>query len=144
MTYITSQNGIEFLKSYEGCVLKAYQDAVGIWTIGYGHTSGVTSGMMITTTQAESYLKSDLLKIGNYVNNYVTTTLTQNMFDALVSFTFNVGAGALKRSTLLRKLNQGDISGAAKEFDKWVYAGKKKLPGLVKRRAAEKEMFLNK
>ena len=144
MIFITSQNGIEFIKSFEGCVLKAYPDAVGIWTIGYGHTNRVTSGMTITAAQAESYLKSDLSKTENFVNSCVTIELSQNMFDALISFAFNVGNGALKRSTLLRKLNQGDTNGAAKEFDRWIYAGKKILPGLVKRRSAEKELFLTK
>lgn len=142
MTFVTSQNGIELIKSFEGCVLKAYQDAVGIWTIGYGHTSNVYPGMSITAAQAEAYLKSDLTKFENSVNSYIAIPLTQDMYDALVSFAFNVGAGALKNSTLLGKLNQGDINGAAKEFDRWIHAGEKILPGLVKRRAAEKKMFL--
>lgn len=142
MTFATSQNGIELIKSFEGCVLKAYRDAVGIWTIGYGHTSNVYPGMSITAAQAEAYLKWDLTRFENSVHSYITITITQNMHDALVSFAFNVGAGALKNSTLLGKLNQGDINGAAKEFERWVYAGEKILPGLVKRRAAEKKMFL--
>jgi GH24 family phage-related lysozyme (muramidase)/peptidoglycan hydrolase-like protein with peptidoglycan-binding domain len=142
MSFTTSQKGINLIKSFEGCRLTAYQDSVGVWTIGYGHTSGVYSGMTITESQAEAYLKSDLVTSENAVNKYVTYAINQNQFDALASFTFNLGSGNLSTSTLLKKLNQGDISGAASEFDKWVYAGDKVLEGLVKRRAAEKELFL--
>jgi len=143
MTLTTSQTGIYLIKSFEGCVLKAYQDSVNIWTIGYGHTKNVSAGMIITVSQAESFLKSDLTTMEKSINTSVIVPLTQNMFDSLVSFTFNVGTGALKRSKLLGILNQGDIAGTAKEFDKWVFAGNKILPGLVKRRTAEKELFLN-
>ncbi len=143
MIYVISQNGVDLIKSFEGCVLKAYQDSAGVWTIGYGHTKGVHSGMTISATQAEDYLKSDLAMFEQAVNNCVTVSITQNVFDALVSFSFNVGGAALKKSTLLAKLNKGDINGAAAEFDKWVYAGKRVLPGLIRRRAAEKELFLN-
>lgn len=142
MSFTTSQKGIDLIKSFEGCRLTAYQDSVGVWTIGYGHTSGVYSGMTITEAQAEAYLKSDLVTSENAVNKYVTYAINQNQFDALVSFTFNLGSGNLASSTLLKKLNQGDISGAANEFDKWIYAGGEVLEGLVKRRAAEKELFL--
>ncbi len=143
MALVTSQNGVDLIKSFEGCVLKAYQDSVGIWTIGYGHTKGVHSGMTITAIQAQEYLISDLVVFERAVNSCVTVPMTQNMFDALVSFSFNVGAAALKKSTLLANLNKGNINSAATEFDKWVHAGKKILPGLVRRRAAEKELFLN-
>lgn len=115
MAFTTSQAGIDLIKSFESCRLTAYQDSVGVWTIGYGHTSGVYAGM----------------------------TITQNMFDALVSLTFNIGGGNFGTSTLLKKLNQGDINGAADEFDRWIYAGEQVLEGLVRRRAAEKAMFLN-
>lgn len=142
MSFITSQKGIDLIKSFEGCRLTAYQDSVGVWTIGYGHTAGVYQGMKITEEQAESYLRSDLSTSESAVNNYVTYAINQNQFDALVSFTFNLGSGSLKNSTLLKKLNAGDIEGAANEFDKWVYAGGVALEGLVKRRAAEKELFL--
>ncbi|MTK06835.1 MAG: glycoside hydrolase family protein [Hungatella sp.] len=142
MSFSTSQAGINLIKSFEGLRLTAYQDSVGVWTIGYGHTSGVKSGMTITEAQAEAYLKSDLKSAENTVNNKVTYAISQNQFDALVSFTFNLGGGNFGSSTLLKKLNQGDINGAANEFDKWIYAGGEVLDGLVKRRAAEKEMFL--
>lgn len=142
MTIKTSANGVQLIKSFEGCILRAYKDAVGIWTIGYGHTGDVLPGMEITIIQAEEYLKSDLFKFEKSVSAYVTIPLTQDMFDALVSFTYNVGIGAFKSSTLLKKVNRGDIEGAAGEFNKWIYAGKKILPGLVKRREAEKNLFL--
>lgn len=143
MAFKTSQAGVNLIKSFEGCKLTAYQDSAGVWTIGYGHTSGVYSGMKITEAQAEQYLKGDLVTAENAVNGKVTYSIKQNQFDALVSFTYNVGSGNFGSSTLLKKLNQGDINGAANEFGKWIYAGGQVLDGLVKRRAAEKEMFLN-
>lgn len=143
MELVTSQNGIELIKAFEGCVLTAYQDAVGVWTIGYGHTNGVYPGMCITSKQAEDYLISDLQTFETTVNQHVKIVLTQNMFDALISFAFNVGSGAFKRSTLLARLNKGDTIGAANEFDRWIYAGKKILRGLKQRRSAEKGLFLN-
>ena len=143
MNYKTSQKGIDLIKSFEGCRLTAYQDSVGVWTIGYGHTSGVYQGMTITEEQAEEFLRSDLGTSESAVNRLVTYGINQNQFDALVSFTFNLGSGNLAKSDLLKKLNQGDITGAANEFDKWVHAGGQVLEGLVKRRAAEKELFLN-
>ena len=143
MAFTTSQAGIDLIKSFENCELTAYQDVAGVWTIGYGHTAGVYAGMTITQAQAEEFLRSDLKTAENAVNGKVTYPLTQNMFDALVSLTFNIGSGNFGSSTLLKKLNQGDINGAANEFDRWIYSGGEVQPGLVRRRAAEKEMFLN-
>lgn len=143
MALVTSQKGINLIKEFESCRLTAYQDTAGVWTIGYGHTGGVSSGMTISQAQAEAYLKGDLARFEKAVNQNVTVGITQNMFDAMVSFTFNVGDGALKNSTLLKKVNSGDIDGAANEFDKWVYSGGKVVDGLVRRRAAEKALFLN-
>ena len=97
MRFVTSEKGIEFIKSYEALVLKAYDDSTGVWTIGYGHTAGVMPGMEITESQAVEFLQADLKRFEESVNRYVTVPLTQNMFDALVSFTFNLGAGALKK-----------------------------------------------
>ena len=142
MEYTTSKEGTNLIKSFEGCRLTSYQDVAGIWTIGYGHTGNVRPGMSITQEQADSFLQSGLKKFERCINRCVAVPLTQNMFDALVSFTYNVGTGALQRSTLLRKLNRGDTEGAAAEFDKWIHAGKKVFPGLVRRRREEKELFL--
>ncbi len=144
MSYTTSQSGIELIKSFEGCRLTSYQDVAGIWTIGYGHTGDIRSGMHITKEQAENYLRTDLEKFERCINQYVSVPLTQNMFDALVSFAYNVGTGAFRKSTLLRKLNQGDTDNAAREFSRWVHAGKKICPGLVRRRKEEQKLFLQK
>lgn len=138
----TSQAGIDLIKKYEGCKLTAYKDAVGIWTIGYGHTGGVSAGMSISQTQAEAYLRSDLSTFESTVNNRVTVATSQNMFDALVSLAFNIGSGAFGGSTLLSLLNQGNYTGAADQFGSWVKAGGVTLQGLVKRRASEKTLFL--
>lgn len=143
MEFATSQRGMDFIRSYEALRLKAYDDSTGVWTIGYGHTAGVTPGMTITESQAVDYFRTDLKSFERSVNKYVIVPITQNMFDALVSFTFNLGAGTLKRSTLLKKLNCNDFAGAAAEFDRFIYAGGKIMRGLVRRRAAEKEIFLN-
>jgi lysozyme len=139
-----SETGIELIKKFEGCALKAYKCPAGVWTIGYGHTLGVNEGQNITKTQAEEYLKQDLKQFETAVNNLVNVPLNKNQFDAIVSFCYNLGAGNLKKSTLLKLLNKGDYKGAAEQFDHWVYAGGKKLNGLVKRRAAEKKLFLTK
>ena len=138
----TSNVGIELIKKYEGCVLKAYKCPSGVWTIGYGHTNGVKSGMQITKAQALDYLKQDLSVFEKAVTNYVKVPLNQNQFDALVSFSFNCGSGALKTSTLVKKLNSCDYNGAANEFLKWNKSNGKVLNGLAKRREEEKELFL--
>lgn len=138
-----SQNGINLIKKFEGCKLEAYLCPAGVWTIGYGHTSGVYSGMKITAVKAEEYLKTDLVSFEKSVNSLVKVQITQNMFDALVSFSFNVGSGSFANSTLLAQLNKGNITAAANEFGKWVYANGQVQPGLVDRRAAEKNLFLS-
>lgn len=137
-----SETGIQLIKNFEGCVLKAYKCPAGVWTIGYGHTSGVKEGQTITLKQAEDYLLQDIRAYEITVNNLVNVPLNQNQFDALVSFCYNLGPNNLKNSTLIKLLNKKDYLGAAEQFDRWIYAGGKKLPGLVKRRAAEKELFL--
>lgn len=147
MTRKTATKGIDLIKEFEGCKLTAYKCPAGVWTIGYGHTGSVdgkaiTSGMTITAAKATELLKADLSKFEAAVNSYVTAPITQNMFDALVSFTFNCGAGALKGSTLLKKLNAKDYDGAAAEFPKWNKAGGKVLNGLVRRREAERCLFM--
>ena len=141
MKYTTGKKGIELIKSFEGCRLAAYKCPAGVLTIGYGHTSGVASGQTISQAQAEEYLRADLAKYESAVNECVTVVINQNQFDALVSFAYNCGAGALKSSTLLKKLNAGDYSGAASEFAKWNKASGKVLAGLTKRRAAEAALF---
>lgn len=138
-----SLNGISLIKSFEGLRLEAYKDIVGVWTIGYGHTGGdVRPGLTITEPQAVDLLHVDLGKFEDGINAMVKVTLTQNQFDALCSFTYNVGLGNFQKSTLLKKLNASDFKGASLEFAKWRSAGGKVVPTLVRRRAEEESLFL--
>ena len=134
-------NGTKILKFFEGCRLTAYQDSVGVWTIGYGHTKGVYDGMTITQEEAEQMLLTELEEYEGYVEKYVTVPLTQNQFDALVVWVYNLGPTNFRRSTLLKELNSGNYTAAGNEITKWNKAGGKVLAGLVKRREAEAELF---
>ncbi|MDO5086614.1 MAG: DUF1521 domain-containing protein [Comamonadaceae bacterium] len=137
-----SQAGLNMVKKYEGLYTKAYYCPAGVLTIGYGHTGpDVKPGQRITAAQAENLLRKDMAQFENAVKRLVKVPLTQGQFDALVSFSFNVGAGALGKSTLLKKLNAGDYAGAQAEFKRWNKGGGRVLPGLVKRRAEEAQMF---
>lgn len=139
-----SQKGLNLIKEFEGLELKAYKDSVGVVTIGYGSTGPhVSMGMTITEAQAEALLKSDVARFEQGVHDLIKVPLTQSQFDALVSFSFNLGLGNLKSSTLLRKLNSLDYSGAANEFTRWNKAGGAVLKGLTRRREAEKALFLS-
>ena len=140
----TSQKGLDLIKSFEGLRLSAYKDVVGVVTIGYGTTSGVKMGDTVTKECAEELLREDVQRFEGYVDRLVKVPLTQGMFDALVSFTYNLGPGALEKSTLLDQLNRGDYDGAAAQFDRWNKAGGKVLAGLVRRRAAERALFESK
>jgi len=137
-----NSKGLNIVKSFEGLRLDAYLDPVGVWTIGYGTTTGVKAGMHITQSQAETYLQQDLDKFEQAVKRAVKVSLNSDQFSALVSFTYNVGEGALDSSTLLRKLNQGDYQGAANEFARWNKGDGGALPGLTRRRSAEKALFV--
>ncbi|CAH3840489.1 glycoside hydrolase family protein [Enterobacter cloacae] len=144
----TSDKGIALIKQFEGCKLTAYQDSVGVWTIGYGWTQPVDgkpirAGMTIKQETAERLLKTGLVSYESDVSRLVKVGLTQGQFDALVSFTYNLGARSLSTSTLLRKLNSGDYAGAANEFLRWNKAGGKVLNGLTRRREAERALFLS-
>ena len=138
-----SSKALELIKQFEGLRLKAYLCPGGVWTIGYGHTAGVKSGMVITEAQAEEFLLSDIAVFEKAVNDQ-KLALTQNMFDALVSFTFNVGVGNFKRSTLLYKIkvNPWDNS-IMDEFLRWVYSKGRVLPGLQRRRLAEMKLYFS-
>jgi lysozyme len=136
-----SANCIALVKASEGCKLTAYRCPAGVWTVGYGHTRGVTPGQTITQDDAELLLESDLDDAAEQVASMVTVPLTQGQLDALCDFVFNLGAGRLRDSTLLRLLNQGRHAEAAGQFKFWVMAGGHPLPGLVKRRAAERALF---
>ncbi|HDX9359000.1 TPA: lysozyme [Escherichia coli] len=144
----TSDKGIALIKQFEGCKLTAYQDSVGVWTIGYGWTQTVDgkpihAGMTIKQETAERLLKTGLVSYESDVSRLVKVGLAQGQFDALVSFTYNLGARSLSTSTLLRKLNAGDYAGAADEFLRWNKAGGKVLNGLTRRREAERALFLS-
>jgi len=143
-----SKNGLHLTENFEGLRLTAYPDPAthgDPWTIGYGHTGAeIHQGMTITQEQAEEFLMQDVQKAVQTVNSKVHTDLTQNEFDALVDFVFNCGAGNFAGSTLLRKINAGDMEGAALEFEKWTHADGKVMAGLIKRRHAEAVLFLNK
>lgn len=134
------QAGLALIKQYEGCRLTAYKCSAGVWTIGYGHTAGVHSGMTITQAQADAYLQQDTAKFEGYVNNpaYVSITenLNQNQFDALVSFAFNLGAGNLRK--LCKGRTAAQIALAMTSYNK---AAGKVLAGLKRRRAAEQALF---
>lgn len=146
----TSQTGLDLITGFEGLRLAPYLDAVGIPTIGYGSTryedgSRVTmKDVKITQARAKALFMNTLTTYENAVLRNVKVALNQNQFDALVSFTYNLGEANLKSSTLLRKLNARDYMGAAEQFLRWNKAGGRVLNGLVKRRAAERALFLKK
>lgn len=141
------QAGLNLIKEFEGLYLTAYKCPAGVWTIGFGTTGKVDGkaigkGMKITKEKAEQLLRKDVEQFEQSVDNLVKVPINQNQFDALVSFAYNVGSGALKGSTLLKKLNQKNYQGAADEFLKWNKAGGKILAGLRRRREAERKLFL--
>lgn len=137
-----SQRCVDLVKSFEGFFGHAYRCPAGVWTIGYGTTRGVKPGDYCTQDEAEQWLADELNEKAEGVSRLVTVDLNQNQFDALCSFAYNVGTGALQKSTLLRKLNAGDYQEAADQFPLWTKGGGKTLPGLVRRRAAERDLFL--
>ena len=150
---ITSIDGLNIIKQFEGLRLNAYQDSVGVWTIGYGHTKNVVPGQIITQAQADDFLRQDVSWAESAVNQYLGHVgLYQHQFDALVSLVFNVGAGAIftlnygngysKGSKLFNLILSGKFESAAKHFIDFVYAGGHVLKGLVRRRKAEQELFL--
>jgi lysozyme len=137
-----SQAGKDLIISFEGIRLEAYKCPAGVWTIGVGSTvPAVHAGEVITKQQALARFDKDLTKFENAVDRLVKVPLTQNQFDALVSFTFNVGEGALAKSTLLKKLNAGDYDAVPTELMRWTKGGGRELPGLVRRRRAEAAMW---
>lgn len=139
----TSPEGIEHIKRWEGYREAAYLCSGGKWTVGYGHTGvDVTRDTRVTRDEAERLLRRDLIHAEMVVNARVEVPLTQHQFDALVSFVYNVGADAFRRSTLLRKLNRGDYAAVPVELAKWVHAGGRKVEGLVNRRAAEAGLWV--
>lgn len=138
----TSQKGIELIKRHEGLRLHAYRCPANVWTIGYGHTRTAKPGMQISGDDADKLLRSDIEVAEMAVNTRVIVPINQCQFDALVSFTFNVGRGNFERSTLLTMINNGpNESQISLEFKRWVYAKKKLLAGLVRRRDEEAKLY---
>jgi lysozyme len=139
---ILTDEGLAVIKRFEGLRLKAYQDGVGLWTIGYGHRHNVQEGDVITLEQANNFLSQDVAMVVGQVRNALLKTLGNNQFSALVSFTFNVGFHNFSTSTLLKLIHEEKMAEAADQFLRWEYAGEEKEPGLVERRTAERALFL--
>ena len=132
------------IRRFEGCRLAAYRCPAGVWTIGYGHTSGVVPGMSITASQAEELLVQDVAVAEGIVNAERISGLRQCQFDALVSFVFNVGGANFRKSTMLAKIKvNADDNGIMDEFLRWVYGGGVVLPGLQKRRLEEMRLYFS-
>ena len=139
-----SQKGLDLIKKYEGLKLKAYLCPANVWTIGYGSTGPhVKEGMTITEEEAEQLLKDDVLRFEDCINDGINVELTQDQFDALVSFAFNVGCKAFMGSTLRKLINEGNKTAAAQQLLRWDKAGGKVLAGLARRRADERALFLS-
>jgi lysozyme len=137
-----NQAGIEIIKQSEGCRLKAYKCPAGVWTIGYGHTKGVVpTSILQSQEQAEQLLYNDLLEYSSAIESLIVVPLNDNQFSSLVSFIYNVGINGFKNSTLRKKLNTGDYNSVPEQMIRWTKGGGKSLPGLVKRRNLEIDLF---
>lgn len=143
-----NQASLNLIKEFEGLRLKAYQDSVGVWTIGYGTTAAAgvgiepKAGMTITQAQAEHYLQAAVEKFAAQIAPKITRPANPNEFGAMVSLAYNIGPGAFAKSSVLKRFNAGDTAGAAEAFKMWNKAGGKVLAGLVRRREAEAKLFL--
>jgi len=137
----TGSKGIKLVKEFEGFKAQAYLCPANVWTIGYGTTSGVKKGQMVTEEQAIKLLQDDLAKFEKAVKNLVRVPLNQDQFDALVAFVYNIGVGAFSRSTLLSLLNQGNYEAVPEQLLRWNKAGGRVLSGLARRRQAEGKLF---
>lgn len=143
MTRQVNDAGVELIKEFEGCRLKAYLCPAGVPTIGYGATGpDIRLGMTWTQEQADDRLAEDIHQFAAAVDEALQVDCSDNEFAAMVSLAFNIGAGAFERSTLLRMVNTGDFAGAAHQFVRWSKAGGRTLPGLLRRREAERDLFL--
>jgi len=143
-----NQAGLNLIKEFEGLRTHAYQDSVGVWTIGYGTTAAAgvgiipKGGKVITEAQAEAYLRAAVEKFARHIAPLLKRPPTANQFGAMVSLAYNIGPGAFARSSVLRKFNAGDFAGAARSFALWNKAGGRVLAGLTRRRAAEASLFM--
>jgi lysozyme len=140
---VPSNNAIDLIKRFEGCVLEAYQDSKGLWTIGWGTRGpGIQEGLTIKQATADAMLLGHAREVGLVLTELVGFILRQDSFDACTSFVYNVGAGAFGKSTMLRLIKARDLEGASKEFAKWDLSGGMPLPGLEARREAERLLFV--
>lgn len=137
-----SEEGLSIIKKFEGCELESYLCPAGVWTIGYGHTKGVKEGDKINKEEAEYLLQEEMIEYENYINDLVEVPLQQHMFDALVSWVYNLGSGNLQSSTLLRVLNEGKYDEVPAQIRRWNKSNGQVLEGLVRRREAEAVMFM--
>lgn len=142
-----SENGYAIIRDAEGFRSTAYLDTGGVWTIGFGtikypNGKSVKKGDTCTRSEAEQWLKNDCVWVDACLDKYVKVAVTQNQFDALASFVYNVGETAFVKSTLLTLINQNNIASAASQFDRWVFDNGKRIQGLVNRRTKEKSLFL--
>ena len=143
-----SINGINLIKQFEGCRYSPYRDSVGLWTVGYGHLIGdgksLPSGdnRVFTQKEIDDFLVNDLMHVESGISVLIRVPITQNQFDALCSFCYNLGVGTLQKSTLLKDINLSLWDAAANDILKFHFAGGVSLPGLVKRRQAEHDLFI--
>jgi GH24 family phage-related lysozyme (muramidase) len=143
-----TNEGLELIKVFEGFRGRAYRDPVGVWTIGYGHTSmaglpDVRAGMVVSEAEASEILQRDVEMFARGVRERLTRKVSDQQFSALVSFAYNVGLGALAKSSVLRAVNAGDFEAVPRRLALWTKAGGRTLPGLVRRRAAEAALFVS-
>lgn len=136
-----SEKALEIIREFEGLRLESYKCPAGEWTIGYGETEGVVPNMTISREFAEKLLRERVESLSEEVFSLLKAEVPQHVFDVLISFSYNCGINALRRSTLLRLLNSGDRDGAALQFRRWIFSNGKILPGLVNRRAREERLF---
>ena len=137
----TSEEGLTLIKKFEGCELEAYRCSANVLTIGFGRIKGVKEGDTCTKEQAEKWLHEELTEYESYINDMVDVDLTQNQFDSLVSWVYNLGPSNLKASTLLNVLNAGEYKNVPEQIKRWNKAGGKVLDGLIRRREAEALLF---
>lgn len=138
----TSKKGIQVIKEFEGCRLKAYADIVGVWTIGYGFTKDVKPGDVMTQAECEERLLEELRSYEQAVHEATGGKYTQNQFDAMVSLAWNIGIGGVRKSSVVKAHNRGDYQAAARAFGLWNKAGGKEVAGLTRRRSAESVLYL--
>ena len=149
MVKVINDKGLDLIKSFEGFSSDPYKCVAGIWTIGFGSIYGEDNKRVtpdhpsVTDSKATELMKRDLWAIEYKVSRLVKVPISSNQFSAICSFVYNVGSGAFQRSTARMKLNREDYQGCADEFLKWKYANKKVIPGLLRRRYAERDLFLS-